>query len=82
MTTPATQERTTQTPVITAEPKKQVAPQRHEIPDSFSEEQDISQVSSNAAKGFWSRLGSNVVRWSDAYAEFKLSTGYYNQFRI
>ena len=78
MATPAIQERTIPTPAITTAPEETVADsqtQQHEIPDVFQEALDTPHVS----KGFWSRLGSNVGRYSDRYAEIKSKTDYLTQ---
>lgn len=77
MATPATQERISSNPVITAAPEGQVAesqPQQYEIPDAFQKALDTPQVS----PAFWTK----VSRWAQKYGEFKLTTGYWKQFRI
>ena len=33
-------------------------------------------------RGIFRRLGLKIGRWADRYAAYKLTTGYYNQFRI
>ena len=77
MATPAIQERTIPNPVITTAAEIQVGespPLQQEIPDIFQEAMDTPQGS----KGFW----SNVGRLAQKYGEFKLTTGYWTQFRI
>ncbi len=77
MATPATQERISSNPAITTAPEVQVGesqPQPQEIPDLFQEGLDTPQVSER----FWIKVG----RWAQTYGEFKLTTGYWSQFRI
>lgn len=77
MATPAIQERAIPNTAISTATAAQVAEnraQQQEIPGVFQVTVDAPQVS----KGFWSK----VVRWSEEYADYKLTTGYWNGFRI
>ncbi|PKB73327.1 MAG: hypothetical protein BZY75_02495 [SAR202 cluster bacterium Io17-Chloro-G7] len=70
----ATRERTTSNTAIITVPEVEVAErQPQEIPDVF-QAMDTPQV----PKRFWSTVG----HWAQKYGEFKLTTGYWNQFRI
>ena len=31
---------------------------------------------------FWSKAASKIGHWAEKYGDYKLSTGYWNQFRI
>ena len=72
MATPAIEERAIST--ATAAQATENRTQQQEIPGVFQVTVNAPQVS----KGFWSK----VVRWSEEYAEYKLTTGYWNLFRI
>lgn len=77
MATPATIERTNSNPAIAPAPEVQVGesqPQQQETPGAFQEALDTQLVSN----GFW----NDVSRLAQKYGEFKLTTGYWNQFRI
>ena len=74
MATPAIQERTIPNPAITTAPEEPVAdsqPQQHEIPAIFRSALDTPHVS----KGLWSKVG----RYSEAYSENKLKSGFWNE---
>ena len=32
--------------------------------------------------GFWSKAAGKIGEWSEKYGDYKLTTGYWNQFRI
>ena len=32
--------------------------------------------------GFWSKAASKIGQWAEQYGDYKLHTGYWNQFRI
>lgn len=77
MATPAIQERTIPNTAITTATAAEVSESRtqhQETPDVFQVAEDAPQVST----GFFSNIG----RWAQKYGEFKLTTGYWNLFRI
>ena len=74
MVSTATRERKTSNLAITSAPEKPVAdsePQQHEIPAIFRSAFDAPSVS----HGFWSKVG----RYSEAYSENKLKSGFWNE---
>lgn len=77
MATQVTQERIISNSAITPAPavrQSEVQPEQKEIPAVFQEALEAPQVSN----GFWAKM----FRWAEEYAEYKLTTGYWTQFRI
>jgi len=71
MANPATIEKISSNPATTTAPRVRAGSVHRELPDSFFDAPKVSP-----------KPGNRMARWAQKYGEFKLTTGYWIQFRI